>query len=113
MTNEKSLLVRVMGDHPSVRILDFLIDNKNFNYSKTDVCDGANVSPGSLYKIWHNLEDSGIVVKTRQYDATKLYRLNKENPLVKKLLEFDFELCKYYAGLEVDGVQAEAIPVLG
>lgn len=113
MTNEKSLLVRVMGDHPSVRILDFLIDNKNFDYSKTDVCDGANVSPGSLYKIWHNLEDSGIVVKTRQYGATKLYRLNKENPLVKKLLEFDFELCKHYAGLEVEGVRAEAMPVPG
>jgi Fe2+ or Zn2+ uptake regulation protein len=113
MINENSLLVRVMGDHPSVRILDFLIDNKDFDYSKTDICEGANVSLGSLYKIWHNLEESGIVVKTRQYGATKLYRLNKENPLVKKLLEFDFELCKHYTGLEVNGVRAEAMPVPG
>ncbi len=113
MTDEKSLLVEIMGDHPSIRILDFLIDNKNFDYSKTDVCGGANVSPGSLYKIWHNLEESEIVIKTRQYGATKLYRLNKENPLVKKLLEFDFELCKHYAELEAKEPQAEATPVLG
>lgn len=63
MTNEKSLLIRVMGDYSCVRILDFLVDNKNFDYSKTDVCEGANVSPGSLYTIWHNLEESGIVIK--------------------------------------------------
>lgn len=113
MTNEKSLLIKVIGDHPSIRILDFLIDNKNFDYSKTDICEGVDISPGSLYKVWHNLEKSGIVIKTRQYGATKLYRLNKENPLVKKLLEFDFELCKHYAKIEVEEkeLQTEPIPV--
>jgi len=112
MENDRSLLVTVMGDHPSVRILDFLIDNKNFDYSKTDVCDGAGVSPGSLYKIWHKLEESGIVEKTRQYGATKLYRLNKKNPLVKKLLEFDLELAKHYARMELkQDVLAERVPV--
>lgn len=96
-TNDVSLLVKVLGDHPSIRILDFLIDNKNFDYSKTDIFEGAGVSPGSLYKVWDGLEESGIVVKTRQYGATKLYKLNKDNPMVKKLLEFDLELCKQYA----------------
>ncbi|MBN2013645.1 MAG: helix-turn-helix transcriptional regulator [Candidatus Altiarchaeota archaeon] len=106
MADDKSMLVRIMGDHPSIRILDFLIDNKNFDYSKTDACEGANVSPGSLYKIWHNLEESEIVVKTRQYGATKLYRLNKENPLVKKLLELDLELCRQYAQFEAASTPA-------
>jgi hypothetical protein len=96
-TNDESLLVKVLGDHPSIRILDFLIDNKNFDYSKTDVCEGANVSPGSLYKVWSGLEESNIIIKTRQYGATKLFKLNKENPSVKKLMEFDMELCKQYA----------------
>jgi Fe2+ or Zn2+ uptake regulation protein len=94
---DETLLVQVLGNHPSIRILDFLIDNKNFDYSKTDVCEGANVSPGSLYKIWKNLEDSGIVVKTRQYGATKLYKLNKESPVARKFLDLDLELTKSYA----------------
>jgi hypothetical protein len=96
-TKDVSLLVKVLGDHPSIRILDFLIDNKNFDYSKTDICEGANISPGSLYKMWGGLEESGMVIKTRQYGATKLYKLNKENQMVKKLIEFDLELCKQYA----------------
>jgi len=99
MTNQSSKLIQIFGNHPSVRILDFLIDNKNFDYSKTDVCEGADVSPGSLYKVWNGLEESKIVVKTRQYGATKLFRLNKDNPMVRKLLEFDLELCKQYAPL--------------
>ncbi len=113
MKSDKSILVEVMGDHPSIRILDFLIDNKNFDYSKTDVCEGAGVSPGSLYKLWHKFEESGIVEKTRQYGATKLYRLNKRTPLVKKLLEFDLELAKHYARLELkQGVPAgRTVPV--
>jgi len=113
MTNDKSLLLKIMGNHPTIKILDFLIDNKNFDYSKTDVCEGAGVSPGSLYKMWHNLEESGIVVKTRQYGATKLYRLNKENPSVRKLLEFDIELCKHYARLESGEAQPEAVAAVG
>ncbi|OYT42311.1 MAG: hypothetical protein B6U86_00635 [Candidatus Altiarchaeales archaeon ex4484_43] len=59
MTDEKSLLVRIMGDHPSIGILDFMIDNKNFDYSETDVCEGANVGPVHYIKsgtIWRNLE---------------------------------------------------------
>jgi len=99
MKTNNPKFIDLFGDHPSIRTLDFLIDNKNFDFSKTDICEGADVSPGSLYNVWNGLEESKIVVKTRQYGATKLYRLNKENPMVKKLLEFDLELCRQYAGV--------------
>jgi len=94
---EKSNFHQFFGDYPIIRILDFLLENEGFDYSKTDISREAQVSIGSLYKVWDRLEELDIVEKSRQYGPVILYRINSENELVKKLKEFDFKLNEYYA----------------
>ncbi|ODS37811.1 hypothetical protein BEH94_05080 [Candidatus Altiarchaeales archaeon WOR_SM1_SCG] len=101
-TNEEnSLLIQFLGDsgiekqfqylkipeefydNPMTRIVDFLIENKGFDYSKEEIAKGSSVSRTTLFKYWEWLEKFGIVKVTRTYGKTKLYTLNVESEVVK------------------------------
>ena len=105
---ENSLLIQFLGDNPMVRIVDFLIENKGFDYSKEEISKGSGVSRTTLFKYWARLEKFDIVKVTRTYGKTKLYTLNTESEVVKELLKLEFELIKQ--SME-DAVVAEAVPV--
>jgi len=92
---EKSLLIQFIGDNPSTRIMDFFIDNKGMDYSKTAIAEGAGISRGALFKHWSKIEEFGIVKETRRFGKTKLYTLNAENEVVQKLLRLESTLIKY------------------
>ena len=87
-------MIQFMGDIPSTRILDFLIDNKGMDYSKTDMAKGAGISRGALFKYWGKIEEFGIVKETRRFGKTKLYTLNTENEVVQELLRLEAILIK-------------------
>jgi len=93
----KSLLLEFLGDTPFLRVMDFLIENSIFDYTKTDIAENAEISRASLYKIWPILEQYDIMSETRRIGNTVLYRLNKENPVVQKLIELDLKISKEYA----------------
>ncbi|MCD6513837.1 MAG: winged helix-turn-helix transcriptional regulator [Candidatus Odinarchaeota archaeon] len=76
-------------DSPIIRIIDFLIDNEAFDYSKTEIAKGVGISRTTLHKVWKVLEDLGIVVETRKVGRAKMYKLNKKNPIVQKFIELD------------------------
>ncbi|MEW5996495.1 MAG: hypothetical protein AB1657_02780 [Candidatus Micrarchaeota archaeon] len=97
---EKSLFVKFLGDTPLVRVMDFLIGNSIFDYTKTEIAENSNVSRASLYAIWPQLEKYSIVKASRKIGNTTLYRLNKENPVVQKLIELDLKLSREYADME-------------
>ncbi|MBI5051393.1 hypothetical protein HZC08_01405 [Candidatus Micrarchaeota archaeon] len=94
---EKSLLIEFLGDTPFVRVLDFLIQNSIFDYVKSDISESAGISRASLYKIWPTLEKYQIIKETRKIGNTTLYKLNKKNPVVQKLIELDFKISKEFA----------------
>jgi len=93
---EKSHLVRFLGDYPFARVIDFLIENKLFDYTKTEIAKGAGISRVSLYKMWDELEEFGVVRPTRRIGKAVLHKLNEKNPIVQNLLELDFKLSKEY-----------------
>ena len=95
---DETLFLKFFGTkNPVIRVLDFLMDNEAFDYSKTDIARGAGISRTTLFSIWKLLEEAGIVVETRKVGRAKMYRLNKENPIVKKFIELDEALSDYYA----------------
>jgi DNA-binding transcriptional ArsR family regulator len=95
---DETLFLKVLGmDNPVIRIIDFLIDNEAFDYSKTEIAKGAGISRTTLHKVWKILEDLGIVVETRKVGRAKMYKLNKKNPIVQKFIELDNAISEYYA----------------
>ncbi|MBI2530409.1 MAG: hypothetical protein HYW05_04670 [Candidatus Diapherotrites archaeon] len=103
MEENKSVLIEFFGDYPLIRILDFLVENRGLDYSKTELCRSANTSWGSLFGLWEKLVRLGIVKETRRFGKTKLYKLNEKSAFVQKLMALELELIKFYAELDTEG----------
>ncbi len=86
---EKSLLLNLTGEMPLFKIIDFLLENKGMDFSKSDILKGAEISRASLFNYWNEVEKHGIVKVTRSFGKTKLYTLNVKNPLTQKIIELE------------------------
>lgn len=91
---EKSLLLYLTGDLPLFKIIDFLVDNKGMDFSKKDIATGAELSRASLFTYWPELEKYKIVKVTRTFGKTKLFTLNAESPITRKILELEATLIR-------------------
>ena len=87
--SEKSLLLKLTGDMPLFRIIDFLIENKGMDYSKKDIAKGAGISRASLFNYWDEIEKHGIVKVTRKFGKTKLYAINTKNAIAQRIIELE------------------------
>jgi|SRR3989344_3821513 len=90
---EKSVFIQTFGDYPLIRIIDFLIYSRDFDYPITEISKNSDVNFQTLKKLWPNLEKKGIVISTRLLGGNKLYKININNPTVKKLIELNNFLC--------------------
>lgn len=84
----KSVFLETFGDSPINKILDFLIVFDNFDYSMADIALKAGVGYSTLKTLMKELLKKGLIIQTRISGKSKMYKLNKENPLVKKFVEF-------------------------
>ncbi len=89
---DKSIFAEFFGDYPVVRVIDFLITFRHFDYNRKEIARNSSVSWNTLNKIWNGLEKKKIVVKTRRVGKSQMYKLNAENPVVQNLLALDKKL---------------------
>lgn len=86
---EKSLLLQLTGEMPLFKIIDFLVENKGMDFTKSDISKGAGISRASLFNYWNELEVHRIVKVTRQFGKTKLYTLNPKSMIAKRILDLE------------------------
>ena len=91
---EESIFVEYFGEAPMVKILNFLILGKDFDYSMTDIAEGSHVGWTSFTRTWKELEKKKAIVHTRDIGRAKLYKLNAEDPTVQKLIKLHWEIIK-------------------
>ena len=87
MGENETVLIEFLGDTPQIRMLDFLIVFREYDYNKQDIAKNSNVSWNTLDKIWNKLVDSSIIVHTRKVGKSQMFRINQDNVAVKKLIE--------------------------
>ena len=83
--NEESIFLEHVGNSPRMRILQFFIEGRDFDYTLTDLLS-AGISWGTLNTLVPKLAALGIVVKTRKIGRATLYKINQENIAVKQLI---------------------------
>ena len=105
---EKTLLLKQLGDTPVLRIIDFFINNLLFDYSREEILQNMEISRKTLFKIWRELEDSSVVLVTRKIGKAKMYRLNRDNEVVKKLIELNLAVGRRAM---MKAVEAESVKV--
>ena len=85
----KSLFIEFMGDSPTIRVLDYLMTERDLDFSITDMARNAGIGRTTLYRIWQSLIKNKIILPTRVIGRSRLYKLNKDNIKIKKLMEID------------------------
>ena len=105
--SDKSVLLEYFGEHPMLKILDFLIENKIFDYSKKQIAEETGLSKVTFLKYFKKLEELGLVSITRRFGKTKLYTLNESNPLTKQFITMDLALANYAAKQIVGKIPVE------
>ncbi len=90
----ESIFVDYFGDTPLVRIMNFLILGKDFDYSMTEIAEGAGVGWTSFTRAWNTLLEKSAVVHTRDIGKAKLFKLNTNDPTMKKIVRLHWEILK-------------------
>ena len=88
----ETLFRKALGDTPKIRVLEFLIEGRELDYSITDIAEGAEIGRTTLFRIWGDLIKADIIKPTRQIGNARLYKLNSQNIFVKKMTEIFDEI---------------------
>jgi hypothetical protein len=94
----ETLLLKYLGPSPILRIIDFFLDNPLFDYSKNDIVKNLEMGRVTFFKYWIELEKSGAVKMTRRVGRATMYKLDRENEVVKHLIKLDMALAKRAMG---------------
>ena len=87
-----SVFLELFGDSPTNRILDFLVVFDAFDYSMADIAEKAGVSYSTLKTLMPELLQKGLIVQTRISGKSPMYKIDKDNQLVKKFIVFYWNL---------------------
>jgi len=98
----KSIFLETFGDSPINRVLDFLIVFDQFDYSMADISTKAGVSYSTLKELMKELTQKGLIIQSRISGKSKMYKLNKDNPLVKRFIEFYWNITEESVKKEVE-----------
>ncbi len=84
---EKSLFVEFMGDSPMMKVMDYLITERELDFSITDMAENAGIGRATIYRLWDGLIKNEIILHTREVGKAKLFKLNTKNEKIRKLIE--------------------------
>lgn len=83
----KTKLTKFLDNTPKIKVLEFLIEGRELDYSISDIAEGSGIGRTTLFRIWSDFIELGIVNNTRNIGNAKLYKLNLANPFVKKMVD--------------------------
>ncbi len=69
------------------KVMDFLLDNAPLDFSKTEIAEYSKIGRATLNRMWEQIENLGLVIPTRKYGGTQLFKLNIKSELVNKIAE--------------------------
>ena len=99
--DEKSSFRLVFGDSPIIKVIDFFLENREFDYSLTDIAKNSDIAWSTLHQFWNGIVKLGIVINTRRIGRADLYKLDMNSPIVKKLIDIDNDVSKRLIQVEL------------
>jgi predicted transcriptional regulator len=82
-----SLLLKVLGYSPKLRIIDIFLTNPYFDFDKEELARELGMSKQTVYKNFKDLEELGVVKVSRKIGRAIMYRIDRNYPLIKTLNE--------------------------
>ena len=89
-----TLLLKYLGASPTLRIIDFFLDNPLSDYSKNEIVKNLEMGRVTFFKYWKELEKSGAVKSTRHVGRATTYQLDRNNEVVMQTIKLDMALAR-------------------
>ena len=106
-----SLLLRVFGYSPKLRIIDLFLTNPYFDFDKEELARELGMSKQTVYKNFTDLEQLGIVKASRKIGRATMYRIDRKHPMIKMLNESvneaSFQIAKQEEKQKIPATTAE------
>ena len=83
----ETLFRKLLGDTPKIRVLEFLIEGRELDYSISDIAEGAKIGRTTLFRIFDDLLKTKMIIFTREIGNAKLFKLNLNNLFIKRLVQ--------------------------
>lgn len=84
----ESIFLRITGNSPQTKVLDFMLTARGFNYSKKEIAVNAGISYSKLNGVWSNLMANEVIIKTSRIGKQDMFKLNTGSLFVKDLITF-------------------------
>jgi len=88
----KSIFLKKQGATPKNKILDFLITYSELDYSLKEISKYSGAGYSTVKLLIKKLESDKWILATRKISKIKLYKLNIDNPEIKKFIDFYWEV---------------------
>jgi len=82
---DKTLFTEVLGENSTIKVIEFLIENRELDFGAGDISEETKLSRQSTYNVLYNLSNKKIVVKSRELRNKQMYKLNDKSRIVKQL----------------------------
>lgn len=99
---DETLLLKYLGESPTLRIVDFFLDNPLSDYSKNEIAQNLAMSRATFFKYWKELEKSGALTVTRRIGRATLYKLDRNNEIVKQLIKLDMTISRKTMEVQIE-----------
>ena len=84
----EDLPLSILFKSPTAKVLDFLLLNRDFDYSESDISNLSNTPSRTLQRVLPLLKEEKLVKQTRKSGRSTMYKANIESKKGKALLEF-------------------------
>ena len=91
-------LEEFFGNSVLVKVVDFFLENRFWDYSKTDIAKNIGKSRQSIHNVWPTLEKYEIIKPSRKIGGTTLYKGNLDSPVFKNFSKVSLSI----ASLDID-----------
>ncbi len=88
-----SAFIKYEGDTARSRVMEFLVTFAvEDDYSMMDIAKHSKVSYATLKNLWKEFIKEKRVVFTRNVGKAKMYKLNVQNQIIKKFIEYYWKI---------------------
>ncbi len=92
---------QVLGASPTVRIIDYFLDNREFSHALADLVREEGMAFQTAKPVWDGLVRAKVLRGAGKRGKARLYRLDEKHPLVERFLALDTALVE--SGIVADG----------
>ena len=85
------MFTEIFGHSPRVKLLDFLADHVDYDYTISQIQEFTEISRPTLYRLIGELEAENMISLTREVGASRFYGLNTQNEKVIGMFQLEFE----------------------